>query len=70
MLVVMLALAATVGGAYFGFMEIYGLLFNRPENSPVLRYLSKTIRRKEFSACPQRSQMNGSQQQQDNHHEE
>jgi hypothetical protein len=70
MLVVMLTLAATVAFAYFGFMEIYGLLLNHPENSRILRSLSNTIMRKEFSACPQRSQMNGSQQQQDNHHED
>jgi hypothetical protein len=70
MLVVMLTLAATIGVAYFGFMEIYGLLHSHPENSPVSHFLSSTTMKQEFSVCPQRSQMNGSQQQHDNHHED
>lgn len=43
MVVVMLALAATIGVAYFGFMEMYGLLHNIPESSPVSRYLSSHL---------------------------
>ncbi|XP_023709227.1 uncharacterized protein LOC111865429 [Cryptotermes secundus] len=70
MLVVMLTLAATVGVAYFGFMEIYGLLHSHPENSPVSHYLSSTVLKPDYSVCPQRSPMNVSQQQHDNHHED
>ena len=47
MLLVMVALAGTIGVAYFGFMEIYGLLQNGPENSPVSRYLSRHFARQE-----------------------
>jgi hypothetical protein len=63
MLVVMLTLAATIGVAYFGIMEMYGLLLNHPENSPVSRYLSSIILRKEFSVWPERNQ-------DDNNHED
>ncbi|XP_069672438.1 lipid droplet assembly factor 1-B [Periplaneta americana] len=45
MVVVMIALAATIGVAYFGFMEVYGLLQNSPESSPVARYLSSHLTR-------------------------
>lgn len=70
MLVAMLALAAAVGVAYFGFMKIYGLLQNGPENSPVSHYLSCTTLKQELQVCPQRSQTNTGQQQLDNHYED
>lgn len=54
MLLVMLALAATIGVAYFGFMEIYGLLQNCPENSPVSRYLSKHLMKQEIEVISKR----------------
>ncbi|KAJ9590647.1 hypothetical protein L9F63_016318 [Diploptera punctata] len=54
MLLVMFTLAATIGVAYFGFMEIYGLLQNSPENSPVSHYLTRHLMKQETEVISNR----------------
>lgn len=70
MLVVMLAVTATIGVAYFGFMEVYGFLQSSPENSPVSRYMSRTVMKQESHICLSRSQMNAGQQQHNDQHDD
>lgn len=70
MVVVMVAVAATLGVAYFGFMKTYGLLQSSPENSPLSQYLSSILMKRELQVCPRKSQMNAGQQQYDDHHED
>jgi hypothetical protein len=70
MIVVMLAVAATIGVAYFGFMEVYGLLQSSPENSPISRYVSRTVMKQESHTSPSRGQMNSGQQQHNDHHDD
>jgi len=66
MLIVVLAVAATVGVAYFGFTEVYGLFQSSPENSPVSRYVTK----QESHVCSSKSQTNAGQQQHYDHHDD
>lgn len=66
MLIVLLAVAAMVGIAYFGFTEVYGLFQSSPENSPVSRYVTK----QESHICSSESQMNAGQQQHYDHHDD
>lgn len=70
MLIVMVAVAATLGVAYFGFMKTYGLLQSSPENTPLSHYLSSIIMKRESQVYPRKSQVNAGQQQYDNHHED
>jgi len=65
-LIVVLAVAATVGVAYFGFTEVYGLFQSSPENSPVSHYVTK----QESQVCSSKSQMIGDQQQHFDHHDD
>ncbi|PSN35736.1 hypothetical protein C0J52_24843 [Blattella germanica] len=58
MVVVMLSLAVTIGIAYLGFMEIYGLLQNSPENSPVSRYLSRHSKKQDTQVVPRKNNSN------------
>jgi hypothetical protein len=67
MLIVVLAVAATVGVAYFGFTEVYGLFQSSPENSPVSQYVST---KQESHVCSSKSQMNAGQPQHYDHHED
>lgn len=68
-LIVVLAVAAAVGVAYFGFTEVYGLFQSSPQNSPVSRYVSSTVTKPE-SHVRSRSQMNADQQQHYDHHDD
>jgi hypothetical protein len=70
MFIVVLALAATVGVAYFGFMEVYGLFQSSPEDSPVSHYMSRTVTKQESHICSSKSQMNAGQQQLNDHHDD
>jgi len=70
MLIVVLAVAATVGVAYFGITEVYGLFQSSPENSPVSRYVSSSVTKQESHVCSSRSQMNADQQQHYDHHDD
>jgi hypothetical protein len=66
MLIVVLAAAATVGVAYFGFTEVLGLFQSSPESSPVSHYVTK----QESHVCSSRNQMDADQQQHYDHHDD
>jgi NhaP-type Na+/H+ or K+/H+ antiporter len=70
MLIVMLAVAATIGIVYFGFMEIYGLLQSSPENIPVPHYMSRAAMKQESHVHPSKSQTDASQEQHNDHHDD